>query len=463
MPGIDRETVQAWLPRIALILAFGGCLTSTWLLLVDTNVWLAVFCTLFALRYVRLFGHLVGYWSYRPSPVQPDPSFTRKDVTVILPTIDPNGPDFQECIRSILANGVASIIVITVGAELKAECRRVLGALALDAGATSLCVSAIDKPSKRRQINHAIPHITTAITILADDHVFFPTANFIPAVLAPFDNEKVGVVATKKRVRRTTPGKWTWLSIVNFVACNYLERHNWELRASNAIDGGVFVVSGRTAVYRTDLLTDQELLRGFCDEKFFLGRFELNPDDDNYLTRNTMEKGWLIRFQDTEDATIETTLGEWPKINGQLLRWARTTFRSNPIMLRNPDFLYRYTWSAFQVYLAGMLNFAALWDVLLIFTLVRASQAAPTFPAAVVVILILWIIATKAIKLIPHFFRHPADLQLFVFQVLFAYVHSFFKLWALVTFWDCGWSGRNLDDVNGDENDKNVLAFEVVV
>lgn len=464
----QKAALLAWLPRIAILMAFGGAMASIWLILLDSNLWLAMFCTIFILRYARLFGHTIGYWIYRPSPVNPDPAFTRHDVTVLLPIVDPKGPDFDECIRSILATGVRSIIVITVGAQLKAECRRVLESLVPVAAGTSLSVCAIAKPSKRRQLAHAIPHVRTALTILADDHVFWPSQNFIPSVLAPFDNEKVGCVATKKHVRRTTPGKWTWKSIVNFIACNYLERHNWELRASNAIDGGVFVISGRTAVYRTEFLADKELLHEFCNEKFFFGLFGgrsgLGPDDDNAWTRKAMEKGWIIRFQDTEDATIETTLGEWPKFSGQLTRWARTTVRSNPVMFRKPDFLYRYTWSAFMVYSAALVNFAIVWDAALIYAMVRATEGGVDDISAVcIVFLIIWILASKAIKIIPHFIRHPSDLSLLVFQVIFAYIHSFYKLWALLTFWDCDWSGRSLDNVGDDQDDEELGAFEILL
>ncbi|KPM40066.1 hypothetical protein AK830_g6499 [Neonectria ditissima] len=371
----SRASLSSWLPPTLLTLTLGSALTSTWLLNDDT--WNCVFWTLFTLRYIRLVGHIIGYWCYRPSEIQPDPVLSCRDVTVILPTIDPTGPDFEECITSILANRPAVILVVTVGAELRGECQTVLEQLGHEAEHTRIAVTALPEPSKRRQIAHAMPKVDTDITILADDHVFWPSANFIPSVLAPFENANVGVVATKKHVRRTTPGQWTWLSIVNFIACTYLQRHNWELRASNSIDGGVFVVSGRTAAYRTTLLNDEDVLRRFCNERFFFGLFGggkgLGPDDDNFLTRDAMKKHWLIRFQDTEEATIETTLGEWPKFRRQLLRWARTTFRSNPVMLRDPSFLCRYPWSAFMVYWAGITNFALLWDVFMITALVKSN------------------------------------------------------------------------------------------
>ncbi|KAF5026909.1 hypothetical protein F66182_939 [Fusarium sp. NRRL 66182] len=444
-------------PSLLLVAPLAASLSCIWLLIDD--IWTNIFCTLFVLRYARLVGHVFGSWIYRPATIQLDPAFTRSDVTVILPTIDPHGPDFRECVESILRNHPACILVVTVGAALRQECQHVLRELSSNSPHTEISVSALSEPSKRRQITHAMPNVTTPMTIFADDHVFWPD-NFIPSVLAPFENEHVGVVATKKRVRRTTPGVWSWLSIVNFIACNYLQRHNWELRSSSAIDGGVFVISGRTAVYRTDFLRDSNLLERFCHEKFFfglLGGQGLGPDDDNFLTRNAMKKQWLIYFQDTEDATIETTLGEWPKFRGQLLRWARTTFRSNPVMLRDLVFVSRYPWSAFMVYWAALVNFAIVWDTLLIATLIKAEHS----HASDVVLLLIWMFWTKTVKIIPHFVQHPSDFMLVICQIIFGYAHGFIKLWALLTFWDCGWSGRNLDDVNANGEELDTSFYRV--
>lgn len=340
--------------------------------------WAMAFWSIFALRYTRLLGHLIGSRIYRPSPIAEVPAYSRHHVTVIVPTVDPRNADFAKCIKSILLNQPAALMVVTVGAVLREECARVLQSLSPHASNTHISVSAVSQASKRRQVAHAMPHVKTPVTILADDHVFWPSQDFLPSVLAPFEDVRVGIVAIPKRVVRTTPGLDTWPSIVNFIACNYLQRHNWELRASNAIDGGVFVVSGRTAAYRTEFLADADLLASYAHERFFMGLFGgeqgLGPDDDNFLTREAMKRGWLIRFQDTEDATIITTLGEWPKFGGQLVRWARTTVRSNPVMLRDPSFLRRYPWSAAMVYWAGLVNFALVWDLALLVSLVMCKR-----------------------------------------------------------------------------------------
>ncbi|KAJ4136516.1 hypothetical protein NW768_004131 [Fusarium equiseti] len=437
------------IPFLLLLIPLGAALPCIWLLFSD--IWIQIFGTLFVLRYTRLFVHLLASFLYRPFSPSPYPNFSRNDVTVILPTIDPRGPDFAECVRSILANHPAFILVVTVGDALKQDCISVLQELVANAPYTKVSVAALSEPSKRRQITHAMPNVTTAITVFADDHVFWPD-EFLPQVLAPFEDNNVGVVATKKRVRRTTPGIWSWESIVNFIACNYLQRHNWELRTSNAVDGGVFVVSGRTAAYRTEFLNDTDLLQKFCHEKFFfglLGGDGLGPDDDNFLTREAVKKKWLIFFQDSDEATIETTLGEWPKFKDQLMRWARTTVRSNPVMLRDPVFLFRYPWSAFMVYWAALFNFALLWDAALIFTLFMSNSGG----MADIVLLLLFMFWSKVVKLIPHFLQYPQDFPLMIFQIIFGYLHSFIKLWALITFWDCGWSGRNLEGVGQGELD----------
>ncbi|EEU44965.1 uncharacterized protein NECHADRAFT_48936 [Fusarium vanettenii 77-13-4] len=458
-PAKKRGFFSRCFPSTLLLVLLAPSLTCIWLFIND--LWTKIFFTLFTLRYARLVGHILGSWIYRPAEIVPDPAFKREDVSVILPTVDPQGPDFRECVLSIMANRPEAIYVVTVGAQLREQCKAVVERLSNEANYKGAYLAALPIASKRRQVAHAVPRIKTAVTVLADDHVFWPET-FLPSVLAPLNDGSVGMVATKKRVRRTTPGNWGWTDfvnfIVNFIACNYLQRHNWELRASSGIDGGLFVISGRTAVYRTEFLRDGNLMDKLCSEKFFfglLGGTGLGPDDDNFLTRAAMKKGWRVFFQDTEEATIETTLGLCPKFSDQLLRWARTTFRSNPVMLRDPKFVVTYAWSAFMVYWAALVNFAILWDAALIFSLISIKNVQPYQIALGAV----WIAWTKVIKILPHFYRHPADILLVIVQILFAYIHSFYKLWALLTFWDCGWSGRNLADVNGNQGDTLDTSF----
>lgn len=58
--------------------------------------------------------------------------------------------------------------------------------------------------------------------------------------------------------------------------------------------------------------------------------------------------------------------------------------------------------------------------------------------------MVVWIVCSKIVKLITYFHRERRDLLFFPLYIVFAYYHSLIKLWALLTFWDVAWSGRNL-------------------
>jgi hypothetical protein len=233
----------------------------------------------------------------------------------------------------------------------------------------------------------------------------------------------------------------------------YLERHNFELAATNAIDGSVFVLSGRTSAHRTAILQDPEFLQGFANEMFFFGKFgPIAADDDNFITRWEVKKGWDIKFQYCADATIETDLGEPHKFVSQCMRWVRTTWRSNSCSLFTDRTVWRrQPWGVYAIYISSFFNFALFFDGALMYTLSKTtfgqSKNALCLMAA-------WIVLSKMIKLIPHFRRNPADLLLIPVYLAFAYLHSLMKLWALFTFWNIQWSGRNLAAVNaGADND----------
>jgi hypothetical protein len=309
------------------------------------------------------------------------------------------------------------------------------------------------------QVAHAVPQVATDLTVLIDDSVVWPSENFLPTLIAPFETMTVGLVGTSKLVHRVTPGNWSFASVCNLVGCLYLTRHNFEIRASNAVPGdhGVFVVSGRTAAHRTRVLQDRAFLRAFTNERFFFGLFgPLNADDDNFITRWYVTRRWDIKIQYGTDANIKTSLGtSYVKLASQLLRWARTTWRSNPaLLLRGGRVVWLdQPWSVFSIYLASLTNFALVVDPLLVWTF-RQTAWYHKYGSTGVLYLVVWILLTKLVKTFAHFVRHPADIPLIPVCILFGYLHSFIKLYAAVSFWDCSWGGRNLATVDADAMDQ---------
>lgn len=403
-----------------------------------------LFLALLVFRYLRLIVHLISFWRYRPSPVLDNATFSASDVSVVIPTVDPNDSDFLPCLESILMNGPREVCIVTVGDANRELAEEKASQFRTGFPGVDITVSAIKEFNKRKQIASVLPNIRTAITILADDHVFWPTQNFVRSVIAPFEDPKIGAVAPHKRVHRVTTG-FGWASYWNFLGCIYLLRHNFELRATNAMDGGLFVISGRTAAFRTHILQDPEFLYGFTNERLFFGLFSLpNADDDNFITRWLVRKGWQLKFQQCRNSTMETTLGTYPKFLSQALRWTRTTVRSNSASLLTDRTVWKaQPWCVYAVYLTSFVNFALFYDAALFYTLSKTTF----FDKQALVAMVIWVLGSKLFKLVPHFYRHPADLIYLPGYYIFAYAHSLIKLWAMLTFWNTHWGGRTLEPV----------------
>ncbi|EGS17127.1 uncharacterized protein CTHT_0074580 [Thermochaetoides thermophila DSM 1495] len=417
----------------------------------ENEPFLHAFLALFTWRYLRLIGNIIGFYYYRPAiPLSNRLRYIpSRDVTVVIPTVDPNDKNFTECVESVAFNRPAKIVVVTVGQSLHTVAQAKVNALRYRFRDTQFVVDHSNVANKRHQIAKGISKAATPIITFIDDTAVWGP-NMLQSILYAFEEDPhVGLVGTNKWVRRVS-GLSPWARIWNVLGATYLIRHNFEIRATNAIDGGIFVVSGRTYAMRAELCKDPEFLAGYTNEMFFFGLLgPLNPDDDNYNTRFAVRRGWKIKIQYTPESEMITTIGVtngMSKFLSQCCRWARTTWRSNVCSLITDRSIWaEQWWCIYAVYLTSLTNFALIIDPLLI-TLAAMAPALPnviTLPC-----LVGWILFTKVIKVFPYYRMHPQDLWTFPAYVGFAYFHSLIKFWALVTFWDCAWSGRKLEDVN---------------
>ncbi|KAI9730765.1 MAG: hypothetical protein M1834_005734, partial [Cirrosporium novae-zelandiae] len=267
-------------------------------------------------RYLRYVINLVAFVRFRPIQPPEDPQLSSQDVTVILPSLEGDGSELMETIRSILAAEPFEIILVTIKAK---EQRAKEFVKSMDT--SRVRVLSVDNPNKRRQMVKAIPAVKTKITIFADDDVTWPST-ILKWILAPFDtNERYGGVATCQRLRRKenmSLPEWVW----GYLDALYLERRNFDCAATTYMDGGVPCLSGRTVAYRTEILQNPEFTQQFCNEHW-LFNYQLNADDDNFITRWMVSRNWETYIQYHPEAEVLTTLEDNPKFLYQCLRWAR--------------------------------------------------------------------------------------------------------------------------------------------
>jgi hypothetical protein len=226
-------------------------------------------------------------------------------------------------LMSMIANHPKEIIVATIEANYKQ-----VSDLVASLDAPNISVVSIPHANKREQIVAAIPRIETSITVLADDDVWWQST-LLDQILAPLEqNATIGGVATCQRVRRL--GHPTWSErLWEYLGALYIERRNFETRATYAMDGGTSCLSGRTVAYRSAILKDQAFMFGFTHE-MWRGRYRLKTDDDNFITRWLVNHGWGTAVQQTPEAEVLTTLETNSKFfTGQCMRWSRSNWRSN--------------------------------------------------------------------------------------------------------------------------------------
>ena len=246
-------------------------------------------------------------------------------MTVILPTLDGEGEELEATIQSILKNEPYELILVTVEDALPNAEKTIKEMPA--AHHKKLRCLAVGAANKRRQMARAIPEVTTKIIVFADDDVSWPRRT-LHWMLAPFENEKFGGVVTCQRLRRPENPTMTQ-RLWNFLGALYLERRNFDCAATTAMDGGVPCLSGRTVAYRTKIMQDDAFMSGFTNEKWWFGQYQLNADDDNFLTRWMVSHGWETYMQYHPECEVETTLEDNVKFLSQCLRWARSNWRSN--------------------------------------------------------------------------------------------------------------------------------------
>lgn len=408
--------------------------------------WWAVFLVLWLHRYLRLIVHTYSHWAYKSKAIPNKPTFTSDDVTVIIPTIHNVFEELRPSLESILSCRPYQLILVTTADKLDAL-EKLTKTLPYSESIKVLCTR---MANKRLQVCEALPHVQTAIIIMADDDVTWPST-LMPWILAPFEDPKVGGVGTCQRVRREPQGSMS-TKIFNWLGSAYIERRNFEISATHNIDGGTSCMSGRTGAYRSEILTSYDFLEGFKNERW--RHFILNADDDNFVTRWLVSHQWKTWIQYEPECEIETTLENGMKFLYQCSRWARSNWRSNwTSMVRERYVLRQQLWCTYALHFATFTSLAFLIDPLIIFALWWGTEGweLETRQRLVWAQIIFVFGFSKVIKLVGLFRRNPTDIIYLPVSIIFGYFHGFIKLYALLTLNMTSWGSRPDGDTNDDQ------------
>jgi len=143
-----------------------------------------------------------------------------------------------------------------------------------------------------------------------------------------------------------------------------------------------------------------------------------------------VKNGWKTVFWNQPEAMMTTTLGisGINKFKGQLLRWARTTIRSNMVSMIDDRICWRtHPWTTLAMFMPAYFNIALIYDAALFLTLWMASGTEHFHVLTAVLTL------SKLVKSLDHLGREPRDIGFWMGGVLFGYLHSLIKIYAMCT------------------------------
>ena len=378
--------------------------------------WLLIYIPLGALGFARWLS-----WLVRQIPAtlyRPVANDHRLPLTIVVPVYQEDPLVFADALRSWVANDVDEIICVIDETD---------GRLARIAAAHSrVTVIITDVPGKRDALRVGWEAARTPLVALVDSDTIW-AADVAEHVCMPFADQRVGGVTARQNV---SDPRTIWQHL-NDMYLDY--RYSHELPSQSEAGRSLSCLSGRTAVYRRDLLL-------VISERFMNERFWGVPclsGDDKRLS--------MLLLEDGHQTVLQRTARVWSQFPSdagtffkQRLRWSRNTWRSDLRSLTS-----RWVWR--HPFLAYWMIDKALGG----FTLL----AAPVFMIVALVqthflmagILGAWWLFSRSAKMLFHLERRPVHLvTMMPVYIVMSFAMSAVKLFALCTIRQQRWLTRDV-------------------
>lgn len=347
----------------------------------------------------------------------------REPISVVVPVYQEDPEIFAHAIESWLANNVAEIILVIDASDK--TCQEI-------ASRYPVTVIVTDVPGKRDALRRGWEAAATPLVALVDSDVIW-AYDVADQVCMPFADPRVGGVSTRQNVYNPRG----FLQRVNDMYLDY--RYFDENAAQTALGRAISCISGRTAVYRRDLLLE-------VSDDFFAEKFMGVPcmsGDDKCLTSLLLKRGHRTVLQRT--ARVWSTFPGRPKtFFRQRLRWARNTWRSDLRALFIERWAWHYPFLAYTMLDKAVGSFTLLAaPCFMILAIIRHDW---TF----VLLLAAWWWLSRSVKMLPHLRRQPLSFFLIPPFVLLSFGMAGVKLMALATIRRQRWLTRQVAVVDGE-------------
>jgi cellulose synthase/poly-beta-1,6-N-acetylglucosamine synthase-like glycosyltransferase len=345
----------------------------------------------------------------------------RLSMSLVVPVYQEDPHVFAAAIESWLANDVDEVILVIDASDR--ICQEIARRYPVTVVVTTV-------PGKRDALRRGWRKASTDLVALVDsDTVWAP--DVATEVCRPFADPRMGGVGTRQSVY----GARGFLARITDM---FLDHRYFDENASQTYLGkAVSCLSGRTAVYRRDLLLEIE--DEFMDETFW--GVPCLSGDDKRLTTLILERGHLTYMQRTAEVW-STFPDQWRIFFRQRLRWARNTWRSD-LRALSRRWVWRHPFLAYTMIDKAVSGFTLLLGP--IFMTIAIIHRNWIFAA----VLALWWQISRSAKLLPHIRRRPSSFFLVPGYVLVSWIMALIKIQALLTIRRQRWLTRQVAVENG--------------
>jgi cellulose synthase/poly-beta-1,6-N-acetylglucosamine synthase-like glycosyltransferase len=345
----------------------------------------------------------------------------REPLTVVVPVYQEDPVVFRRALESWLYNDIDEVVCVIDVTDTSCM------AVAAEYAARGVRVVPTDVPGKRDALRRGWEAAGTPLVALVDSDTVW-AGDVAARVCEPFVDPAVGGVGTRQNVLEP---QTVWQHLNDM----YLDYRYFDEIASQTVVGrAVSCLSGRTAVYRRELLLRHSTR--FMHERF-LG-VPCMSGDDKRLTTLVLEGGHLTVLQ--RSAQVWSTFPrDGRTFFKQRLRWSRNTWRSDLRALFG-GWVWRYPLLAFTMVDKAISSFTLLLSpTFMVLALVRSH-----WPVAG--LLALWWLVSRSAKMLPHLERRPSHLvTMMPVFVLLSFVMAVVKIFALVTIRRQRWLTRDVE------------------
>ncbi|MDX1657503.1 MAG: glycosyltransferase [Nitriliruptorales bacterium] len=360
-------------------------------------------------------------WLIRRTPAvlyEPVENDHRERLSIVVPVYQEDPQQFRYALTSWVNSGATEVIcVIDVTDRRSIEIAHEFGVTVIET----------DVPGKRDALRKGWEHATTPLVALVDSDTIWDF-RVAKEVCKPFADPSVGGVGTRQNVDRPT----TMWQHLNDMYLDY--RYFDEIAAQTVAGQAISCLSGRTAVYRRELLL--EISDEFMEETF-LG-VPCMSGDDKRLTTLVLERGYRTVMQ--RSARVWSSFpDDAATFFKQRLRWARNTWRSDLRALTSGWLWRRCRFLAFAMLDKAISAFTIfLAPAFMIYALVTARWILAAFLA-------IWWLVSRSAKMLPHLERKPHHaLTMMPFFILMSFAMACVKLAALFTIRKQRWMTRDV-------------------